>query len=177
MEIEYSWRIFTWEFGFSAQHMGFSRSLSFFICAYFCDLRLSLHCPLYALALKYLHITISPQQCLCKISFILTHTWLWCHIFCVCHICYGSTPACDSIPIPIHPTFSTAVILPSEMAFFFINGGLRQPWISLDSYGPDHLNCQNGKSDNTWQLQRLHQAHQLYCIVGIFYSWNLIRFL
>ena len=73
------------------------------------------------LALKYLHITISPQQqCLCKISFILTHTWLWCHIFCVCHICYGSTPACDSIPIPIHPTFSTAVILPSEMAFFYL---------------------------------------------------------
>ena len=167
MEIEYSWRIFTWEFGFPAQHMGFSRSLSFFICAYFCDLRLSLHCPLYALALKYLHITISPQQCLCKISFILTHTWLWCHIFYVCHICYGSTPACDSIPIPIHPTFSTAVILPSEMAFL-IYGGLWQPYLIR------FLWPRPSKSCHTWQLQRLYLAHQLYTILGIFYLWRFV---
>ena len=84
-----------------------------------------------------------------------------------CHICYGSTPACDSIPIPIHPTFSTAVILPSEMAFL-IYGGLWQPYLIR------FLWPRPSKSCHTWQLQRLYLAHQLYTILGIFYLWRFV---
>ena len=65
------------------------------------------------------------------------------------HICCGSTPACDSIPIPKHPTFSTAVILPSEMAFL-IYGGLWQPYLIR------FLWPRPSKSCHTWQLQRLY---------------------
>ena len=67
---------------FCAIHALFKVFVIFHLCIFF-DPQLSLHCPLYALTLKYLHITISPQQCRRshgKISFSRTHIALWCHI-------------------------------------------------------------------------------------------------
>ena len=94
------------------------------------------------LALKYLHITISPQQCRCslgKISFIVTHThgsgaiyFMW-------------TTFVVAQPQPVIQSQSQYIPLLAPRWYFhlrwhFLFMEVCDSLILLDSYGPDRLN-------------------------------------